>query len=48
MFIMKKDRALASKYSHSAHVSVSPRITQVAAIQDKAHSDRHIKIQQCE
>jgi hypothetical protein len=31
----KKDRELASKYYHSTHVSVSPRITQVAVIQDK-------------
>ncbi len=28
-----KDRELASKYYHSIHVSVSPRITQVAVTQ---------------
>ena len=28
-----KDRELASKYYHSTHVSVSPRITQVAVTQ---------------
>jgi hypothetical protein len=31
--LMDKDRELASKYYHSTHVSVSPRITQVAVTQ---------------
>ena len=39
--VQAKDRALASKYRHSTHVSVSPRITPVAVVQNKVNSDRH-------